>query len=126
MKKKFSYKVRGYVLISISVFSLLLISTAGLIYYKTIHLESLYQGWLQKRILLLELDSLTPILKKKTAQLAPENLHQQKKDFLQIEVGSKNRWSIEKRASDPSGDKVIYDLEYLPKKIKFRKEIIIE
>ena len=117
-------KKNGYILISTTVFSVLLLSIAALIYYKSIFVDNFYKSWLQRRTLFLEIDSLLVELNKRLTELTPEEVKMEKKNFLQIIIDGQERWIIDKKANDITSDPILFDFYYIPKKQNFRRSLL--
>ena len=115
---------RGFILISVTILSFLLLSIAGLIFYKTIYVDNLNKSWLQRRVLFLEIDSILIELQQRLASLSPKQVAVEIENFLPLSVDKKQRWKIHKRAQDVSGDPIIFDFYYVPKKLYFRRVLL--
>lgn len=117
------FTTKGSIFIGSIIISFILLSVASLIFYKIIYLKNLSQSWIERKSLLLEIDSLLIHLEKKTSGLSSEDLDKEIHDFLTIKISGNTRWKIIKRAKNNSENTITFDFYFVPKQLHFRRVI---
>lgn len=114
-------KLKGYALLGVTILGLILVSIAALLQQKSTYINIGNRAWLERRALLLEVDSLTKVLKEHLETLDATGLTIEDNNFLNLTVEDIPRWNVARKAGQ--NNLVEFEIYFIPKDLHFKKSV---